>query len=93
VAAFLACGGAQTGSKANSDDAVLLIRVAPKDTSIWVDGNFVAEVAQAPGGVAVNPGKHRIELRHDRFHSHYQIVELKPREKRIIAVELAEDLP
>ena len=86
------CGGAK-GRSDGARKAVIMVQVAQPDASIWVDGHFVTEVAQAKGGVALKPGTHRIEIRHDRFHTHYEIVEVRAKERRTLQVELAEELP
>jgi len=88
----LACGGASPKGKTASD-AVILVRAAQPDASIWVDGRFVAEVSQARGGVAVAPGAHRLEVRRDGFHTFYAELKVGAGERRELAVELAEELP
>lgn len=91
LAACLACGGSQKASR--SDSALLFIKIAEPEASIWVDGTFVGEVSQAKGGVALEPGTHRIEIRHDRFHTHYREVTVTAKQRMTIDVELAEELP
>ncbi|MBT8493622.1 MAG: PEGA domain-containing protein [Deltaproteobacteria bacterium] len=92
AAALLACSGSQK-SKSSANNAVILVSVAEPEAAIWVDGRFVAIASQAKGGVSVEPGSHRIEIRHDRYHTHYQLIEVTPKQRLRLEVELAEDLP
>jgi hypothetical protein len=91
--AVFACGGSQRADKSSANNGVVLVTAAEPDAAIWVDGKFVAVVGQAKGGVSVTPGQHRIEIRHDRYHTHYQIVDVAPKQRLRVDVELAEELP
>lgn len=91
ILALAACGA--RGAPATDDDAVVLVRSSVPDAALWVDGRYVGPVGSLRGGVAVEPGVHRIEIRHDAHFSHYAELELAPRERRTLEVELAPILP
>ncbi|HUQ05435.1 MAG TPA: hypothetical protein VM261_23195 [Kofleriaceae bacterium] len=90
----IACAGtARDPSKPDADDAVVRVRTAVKDASLWVDGRFIGPIGGLRGGVALEPGKHRFELRHDEYFSHYEELDLAPRQEVQLDVEMAPILP
>lgn len=86
-----ACGARST--PAPEDDAVVIVKVDVEDASLWVDGRYVGPIGSLRGGVAVEPGVHRFEVRHDEHFSHYAELELAARERRTLVVDLAPVLP
>ena len=90
-----ACVGSSTRdpSRPDADDAVVKIQTEVKDASLWVDGRFIGPIGGLRGGIAVEPGKHRLELRHDAYWSHYEELDLAPRQQVSLVVELAPLLP
>ncbi|HVK72519.1 MAG TPA: hypothetical protein VM734_04340 [Kofleriaceae bacterium] len=90
-----ACASSATSrtTGADADDAVIRIRTDVPEAALWFDGRFIGPVGGLRGGIAVEPGKHRLELRHDEYHSHYQELELAPRQRVTLDVELAPVLP
>ena len=89
-----ACAGtARDPSKPDADDAVVRVRTAVKDASLWVDGRFIGPIGGLSGGVALEPGKHRFELRHDEYFSHYEELDLAPQQQVQLDVEMAPILP
>ena len=56
---------------------------------MWVTERRVGFVIDLDGGIALSPGKHRLEVRHDRFHTHYRMLELAPKQRTTVPVELA----
>lgn len=92
LALALGCsGGAQSAER--GPRAVLVIESPVADAVLWVDGRYVAQLRDVRGGVAVTPGAHQIEVRHERYHAYYGEVTVAVGERRRIAVELAEVLP
>jgi hypothetical protein len=87
-----ACGGA-AAPPARSDRAVLEVSCPVADAVLWLDGRYVAQLRDIRGGVALRPGHHQVELRHDRYHAYYGEVDLRRGERRRIDVPLAEALP
>lgn len=90
-----ACPGSRGASPTGvgKNDAIVLIQCEVADAELWVDDRFVAEVGRLRRGIALSPGDHRIEVRHDRYHTHYEEIQVAARERRTVAVELAESLP
>jgi hypothetical protein len=70
-------------------DAVVIVKSSVGDAALWVDGRYIGPIESLPGGVAVTPGAHRFELRHDDYFSHYEQLELAARERRTLQIELA----
>lgn len=91
LALLLACGG--TASPAPAGRAVLEIACPVRDAVLWVDGRYVAQLRDLPGGVALAPGSHQIELRHERHHAYYEEIHLARGQRLRLPVELAESLP
>ena len=63
------------------------------DAQVYVDGRFVGAVSLVKAGIAVDPGKHRIELRHDDYFSRYADLDLQKSEKKKLDLDLAPVLP
>lgn len=70
VAAMAGCAGA-SHQIAPARDGVVRFLGTPAETSIWVDGRFVAPLRNAGGGIALAPGRHQIELRADAYLPQY----------------------
>lgn len=93
AALVLGACGPRSSAKPEPPRSTLRIVCPVADAELWVDERFVAPVGRLPRGVRLEPGKHRIEIRHDRYHAHYAVVELEPEEAKTLKVELAERLP
>lgn len=98
---IIACGacGAACGPSAHRPPAgpppsgVVQLRCTVPDATIWIDEALVGLVGDIPkGGIRLTTGAHRIELRHERYHTRYIDVTLAPGELRRIEVTLAEVL-
>ena len=72
---LLACGAASP-SASHPAPAILLVRAPVPDASVWVDEKLLGEVGALPGGVELRPGDHRVEIRHDRYHTRYFLLKL-----------------
>jgi hypothetical protein len=93
LAAVLLCAcGAATAAAPAPARAVLLVGAPVADAMLWVDERPIGELGTLPGGVALPPGEHRVELRHDRYHTRYLLVTLAAGEKRAVDVTMAEEL-
>jgi hypothetical protein len=89
----IGCGGRQ-GPPGGDDNAIVVIRCDVEDASFWLDGRYIEEIGRIPrAGVSIKPGLHRLEIRHDDYFSHYSEIELAPRERRTLDVNLAPVLP
>ena len=92
---LVACGGPQKtdpGSDVDESDAVVTIACDVADAEVWVNERRVGFVTDLDGGIALSPGKHRLEVRHDRYHTHYEMLELVAEQRATVSVELAEML-
>jgi hypothetical protein len=89
-----ACGSSQKStSRVDPDDAIFYIRSNVGDANVYVDGRFIGPVTVLKGGIAVEAGKHRLELRHDDYFSRYVDLDLKKAEKKKLLITLAPVLP
>lgn len=90
---LLGCGGAQGRTDGiGKDDGIIVVRSNVADAEIWVNERRLGFVADLDGGIALSPGQHRLEVRHDRYHTHYQLLDLAPDARLTLDVELAEVL-
>jgi hypothetical protein len=88
-----ACGPKLGPNGVSSDDAIVHIKSNVRDAQMFVDGRFIAPLTALGGGVAVEPGVHRFELRHDDYFSSYLELSLGRAERRKVAMDLAPVLP
>jgi hypothetical protein len=88
---WCAGGGARgRGDPGRDDSALVLLRTDVHDAAIWIDDRFVGLIADARAGMSVSPGTHRVEIRHDRYHTRYLELTVRARERVEIPIELAE---
>ena len=73
VLAFVlaACGTPPPVNGVRDGQAVVLVTSNVGDAQVYVDGRFVGMLGLLHGGLAMDPGHHRIELRHDDYFSRY----------------------
>lgn len=90
----LGCGRGHPSDprRVERDDAIIYLE-APATAMVWIDGLEAGTVGQLRGGIALEPGPHRLELHQDGFHPHYQDLELVIAERRRLTIELAPVLP
>ena len=91
--ALTACGPKVGPNGVTADDAIIQVKSNVRDAQVYVDGRFVAPLQALRGGVAVTPGTHRFELRHEDYFSAYLEMKVARAERRSIAMELAPVLP
>ena len=91
--ALVACGPKVGPNGVTPDDAVIYMKANVRDAQVYIDGRFVAPLYALGGGVAVEPGKHRIELRREDYFSTYVELDLHRAEKQHLALEMAAILP
>ncbi len=87
------CGGRNGPTQAPRENAVVVLKANVRDAQLYVDGRFIGPLDAIGGGVAVAPGIHRFELRHEEYFSTYLELELAKAERRKLSVELAPVLP
>ncbi|MEO7096158.1 MAG: hypothetical protein ABI175_23050 [Polyangiales bacterium] len=88
-----ACGPKVGPNGVSSSDAIVQFKSNVRDAQMFVDGRFIAPLTALGGGVAVEPGVHRFELRHDDYFSSYLELSLGKAERRKVAMDLAPVLP
>jgi hypothetical protein len=71
----------------------LLIECDVGDAAVWVNDHQVGLIADLAGGVVLAPGMHRLEIRHDHYHTHYAELSLAARARVHLPVRLAAILP
>lgn len=91
--ALAACGATPAPGGVAPADAILYLTCNVRDAQVYVDGRFVAPLDALRGGVAVSPGAHRLELRHEDYFSSYAELKLARAERRRLTLELAAILP
>ena len=91
LAALGGCGGASHAGP-SADRSVLRIETPAPEASLWIDGRYVAPVADLRGGVALHPGHHRIEVRDDDHHPYYGDVTLAAGQHLTLHIALAPQL-
>jgi hypothetical protein len=93
VVVLAACGPKMGPNGVSSSDAIVQFKSNVRDAQMFVDGRFIAPLSALGGGVAVEPGVHRFELRHDDYFSSYLELSLGKAERRKVAMDLAPVLP
>jgi hypothetical protein len=93
LAELVACGPKPAPNGVTASDAIVYVRSNVGDAQVYMDGRFVGPVQVVRGGIAVDPGKHRLELRHDDYFSRYVELDLGRAERKKLQLELAPILP
>jgi len=94
VLALAACGHPKAGPNGvTRNDAIVVLKSNVRDAQLYVDGRFIAPLNAVGGGVAVEPGIHRFELRHEDFFSSYLELTLARAERKKISLDMAPVLP
>ncbi|MDQ3339493.1 MAG: PEGA domain-containing protein [Myxococcota bacterium] len=93
VTLLVACGPKPVETGVTRNDAILSIKSNVRDAQVYVDGRFVTPLDAAGGGIAVTPGTHRFELRHEDYFSSYLELTLVKAERKKVSMELAPILP
>lgn len=93
VCSLAACGPRTGPNGVTSSDAIVYLKSNVRDAQVYLDGRFVAPLEALRGGLAVEPGNHRLELRHEDYFSSYLELPLARAERKKIALDLAPILP
>lgn len=88
-----ACGASAPKHGGSANHAIMYLSSNLDDAQVYVDGRFVGPINLVKAGIAVDPGKHRVELRHDDYFSRYAELDLQRAEKKKVALDLAPVLP
>jgi hypothetical protein len=93
IGGLAACGPKPSPSRVKEGDAIFYIRSNVTNASVYVDGRFIGPVGILKGGLAIVPGKHRLEVRHEDYFSRYIELDLQRAERKKLEVTLAPILP
>ena len=93
LALAIACGGTARRPGVASRDAVVFLTSNVRDAQAFVDGRFVAPLDALGGGLALEPGAHRLELRHEDYFPSYLELQVARAERKRLALDLAAILP
>jgi hypothetical protein len=93
VSWLTACGSGVAANRVTTADAIIYITSNVRDAQLYIDGRYIAPLDALAGGVAVAPGTHRLELRHDDYFSSYLEVQLSRATRKKLALDLAAMLP
>lgn len=89
----VACGPRIGPSGVTADDAIVYVQSNVRDAQVFVDGRFIAPLDALRGGIAVDPGLHRLELRREDYFSSYVELQVARAERKKIALEMVAILP
>lgn len=92
VCSVAACAHAPASARAKTD-AIVYVKSNVPDAQLYVDGKFVASLEALRGGIAIEPGAHRLELRREDYFSSYLELTVARAERKQIAIDLAAILP
>jgi len=91
AAVWAACSPATrvAPGEVSPEDAVVAIRCEVGDAMVWVDGRPLRQVRDLAGGIALAPGRHLLEVRHDAYHTSYHAIVVRARDRLQLRVDLA----
>lgn len=89
----IACGPKPSPARAGASDAIVYVKSNIADAQLFLDGQFVAPVGTLRAGIALDPGRHRLELRHDDYFSRYVDLDLHRAETQQLQLDMAPVLP
>jgi hypothetical protein len=93
LVALAACGPKPSPNHVTPNDAIVYLKSNVSDAQVYVDGRFIGPISVLRGGIALDPGKHRVELRRDDYFSRYAELDLARAERKKLQLELAPVLP
>ncbi len=93
LVALAGCGAASSSGGAARSDAIVLVQSNVRDAQIFIDGRFITFLHAAGAGIALKPGVHRFELRHDDYFSSYLELSLTRAERKKVSMAMSPILP
>ena len=97
LVAFLAPLACSRSSKDTQPPAkergVIVLKCAVRDAVVWLDEVRQGRIVDVLDGISVEARLHRIQVRHERFHTFYREVAVENRGRVVVSVELAEVFP
>ncbi|HEY1555974.1 MAG TPA: hypothetical protein VGF94_14150 [Kofleriaceae bacterium] len=91
--ALAACGPKPAPNAVTPDEAIVYVRANVREAQVFLDGRLVGPLRAVRGGIAVGPGRHRLELRADDYFSRYVMLDLGKAERRKLQLDMAPVLP
>ncbi|HEY1550553.1 MAG TPA: PEGA domain-containing protein [Kofleriaceae bacterium] len=88
-----ACGTPPPVNGVRAGQAVVVVTSNIGDAQVWVDGRLIGTLDMVHGGLAIDPGHHRIELRHDAYFSRYAELAVTRAERTKLDLEMKPVLP
>jgi hypothetical protein len=92
-ALVVGCAGTPGAARGTSTSAVVTVTSNVPDAQVYVDGRFVGAISFVKAGMALDPGRHRVELRRDDYFSRFAELELHKSEHKQLELELFPVLP
>jgi len=89
----LGCGPKPHPGGVAKTDAIVYLKSNVSDAQVYVDGRYVGPIGVVRAGIAVDLGRHRLELRHDDYFSRYVELDLGRAERKRLQLEMAPVLP
>ncbi len=90
---LIGCGHAPPATRVSPNDAIVYVKSNVRDAQIYLDGRLVGPIDQVRAGIALDPGRHRLEVRRDDYFSRYVELDLGRAERKKLDVDLAPVLP
>jgi len=91
--ALAGCPRPASRNGVTESDAIVYLKSNVRDAEVFVDGRDVGPLGTLRGGIAVLPGTHRVELRHEDYFSSYLELTLGRAERKRVAMEMSPILP
>lgn len=93
VSWLTACAPGVAANRVTSGEAILYINSNVRDAQLYIDGRLIGPLDALAAGVAVEPGTHRLELRHEDYFSRYLEIQLTRAAHKKLAIDMAAMLP
>jgi hypothetical protein len=93
VLGLAACGTSPPVNGPRGGQAVIFVTSNVSDAQVYVDGRFIGVLGMLHGGLALDPGHHRFELRHDDYFSRYAELAITRAERTKLDLEMKPVLP
>ena len=91
--ALAACGPKRPPEGPSPSDALVIVTSNVRDAQVYIDGRLVGPAGLLRHGIAMDPGKHLLELRHDDYFSRYVVLDLARAEHETLQLDMAPVLP
>lgn len=93
VLVLAACGSPPPVHGVRAGQAVVYVSSNVRDAQVYVDGRFVGMLGMLHGGLAMDPGHHRVELDHTEYFSRYAELSLARAQRVKLDLEMKPVLP